>query len=61
MTQDQVTITISGKDQNELVQKGNAIGVLAQNLDGETLKKLAYVVTHQPNKVKLAKKALGLR
>lgn len=61
MAQDKVSITIEGKDQNEVIQKANAIGVLAERLDGKTLEKLAYVVANQPAKVKAAKNFLGIK
>ena len=61
MAQDTVSITVQGKDQREVIQKANGLGILAEHLDGKTLDKLAYVVVNQPMKVKMAKKALGIR
>jgi len=51
-------ITISGS-QSDAAAKANALAALAA-LDSNTLKALAHVIKHDPQKVALAKQFLGV-
>ncbi len=54
------TLTITGKEQNAVNEKVDALTVLASKLSTKELKKLAHVVANDPVKTALAKKYLGV-
>jgi hypothetical protein len=54
------TITISANDNTEATSKMKSISIMASKLKANELEKMADVVLHQPMKMALAKKALGL-
>lgn len=52
-------ISISGTEK-EAAEKAQAVAELAAHLSAQTLKALAHVVKHDPGKVALAKRFLGV-
>ncbi len=54
------TLTITGSNEAAVIEKLDALKVLAGKLKTNELKRLAHVVEHEPMKTALAKKALGL-
>lgn len=53
-------LTISGTA-NEAQIKAKALAELGAHLTADTLKALAHVVKHEPSKVAIAKKFLGVK
>ncbi len=54
------SLTITGKDQAVVNEKGDALKVLANKLSAKELKKLAHVVANDPVKTAMAKAYLGV-
>jgi hypothetical protein len=54
------TISITASDKSEALSKMKSITTMASKLTATELEKMADVVLHQPLKMALAKKALGL-
>jgi hypothetical protein len=54
------TMTIASKTEKEAMEKMAALSILASNLSGRELTKLAHTVQNEPAKTALAKTYLGL-
>lgn len=56
----QYDISITAPEEAEADRKIKALSVLASRLNTKELERLAHVVEHEPLKIAVAKKALGL-
>ena len=56
----QYEISIEARNDKEADEKMGAISVLASKLTSLELKKLAYIIQHDPIKTAMAKKYLGV-